>query len=147
MPAQPPLPRPSSEAAAAANEVLRVLLADDTLFLDSASVGQMLSGDSEVANPKRIATSARQSGTIFAIWDGSFYRYPRFQFDVNGKPRERLVELIALLPSDVDGSRRDAALWLYHPDWAFDGRTPAEIFPEDADRVIRTLRRLKGDDE
>ena len=98
----------------------------------------------------RIALSAvhllRKGRHIFAIWDGSAYRYPRFQFDDAGQPRPETPSLIDLLPRDASGSNRDAALWLFAPDALLDGWTPADAFPEEPERVLRIARRRRGID-
>lgn len=130
------LPPPSARAAEAAGEVLRLLLADTTRFLDSETVCRMLSGNRDQATPNRIASRARKAGLVIGVWDGSAFRYPAFQFDDRGQPLERLPDLIGLLPIDADGSYRNAALWLFAPDAALDDRSPADVFATDPDRVI-----------
>ena len=80
------------------------------------------------------------------MWDGNAYRYPAFQFDDAGQPRDDVQDLIALLPRDGDGSGRAAALWLFAPDAAFGGDSPASAFLTGPHRVIAVARRRRGDD-
>lgn len=130
------VPPPSAKAAAAAEEVLSALLADTTRFLDSDTVDRHLGGDAHHAAPRMVASHARKEGRIIGAWDGSAFRYPVFQFDDVGQPLKRLPELISILPMDADGSMRNAMLWLFAPDGALGERSPAEVFPIDAGRVI-----------
>lgn len=141
-PPQPP------QAGDAASVFLRELLADEVRFLDSASVGRALTGNPEHANPKMATTRARQRRQIFGIWDGNAYRYPAFQFSHTGQPRAEVASLVEWLPRDADGTNRDAALWLYSPDAALRGNTPAEMFPVDPEAVIELARARRdgGDD-
>lgn len=127
-------------------DMLQTLLADNARFLDSAAVGRAITGNPDHAHPKMAATRARQAGRIFGVWDGNAYRYPAFQFDDAGQPRDDVQDLIALLPRDGDGSGRAAALWLFAPDAAFGGDSPASAFLTDPHRVIAVARRRRGDD-
>jgi len=120
---------------------MKALLGNPTLFLDSESVGRALlriSGRSD--EPKKESMRWRREGLIFGAWDGRHYRYPRFQFDLNGRPLASIIALVELLPRDFDGTGRDAAMWLFAEDAALDGRTPADVFPGDPNRVIRLAR-------
>lgn len=127
---------PSAKAAAATEEVLSALLADTTRFFDSDTVGRHLSGDAQHAAPRIVAGHARNEGRIIGAWDGRAFRYPAFQFDDFGQPLKRLPELISISPTDADGSRRNAMLWLFAPDGALGERSPAEVFPIEPGRVI-----------
>lgn len=132
-------PQPAA-ASATANSWLATLLADTDRFRDSACVGLALSGNRDHANPKMVTTQARRCGQVFGVWDGNAYRYPTFQFDAAGQVRPEVPALINVLPRDADGSGRDAALWLYAPDAALDGHSPAEAFATAPNRVITLAR-------
>ena len=136
-------------AAEAARAHLDALLRDDARFLDSVAVGRLLSGNPDHANPKMLTTRARQARRLFGAWDGNAYRYPAFQFGPDGQPVAEMPALIAVLPRDPgenDGGR-DAAAWLFAPDAALNGRTPADMFVDDPARVIELARiRRDGDD-
>lgn len=134
-----------------ATDILAELLHSDRC-LDSTAVGQALLGGRLHSNPKMVASRQRKAGAILGVWDGNGFRYPSFQFHPYGHPdagrvRPEVAALIAELPRDADGSGRDAALWLFAPDAALDGRTPAEVFPEDPDRVITLARQRRGGDD
>ena len=92
------------------------------------------------------ATRGRKERRVFAVWDGRTYRYLRFQFDDAGLPRPETPALIQLLPRQSDGSNRGAALWLYAPDALLDGKTPAKVFPENPEGMLRDARRRRGID-
>ena len=51
-----------------------------------------------------------------------------------------------MLPKERDGTvGNEAIIWVFAPDHAFDGKTPAELFPWEPDRVIVEARiRLDG---
>jgi hypothetical protein len=140
-----PPPPQSCEATEFVRRFLADLLSDGERFLDSDTVGHALSGP-RVVDPKAAATRGRKDREVFAVWDGSAYRYPRFQFNDAGQPRPKTPSLIDLLQRDASGSNRDAALWLFAPDALLDGRTPAEVFPEEPERVLRIARRRRGID-
>lgn len=139
-------PLPSPAAVAAGNARLHRLLTDSKQFLSSTDVGFALARDRTHPDPKGLATIARKASRIFGVWDGVAYHYPCFQFDADGQPKNCVTALIDALPRDAAGSWREAALWLFQPDAALDGRTPAAVFVEDPLRVIELARRRRGDD-
>lgn len=119
--------------------VLRELLADESLWLDSAAVGKRL--DASSIDPKAAASQARRAGRIFAAWDGHHFHYPAFQFERDGGPCAELSELIEALPRERDGTvGLDAVLWVFAPDLAFDGKSPAELFAAQPERIIKEAR-------
>lgn len=120
-------PDPSPASAAAADRILEALVNDVTRVLD------------QLPGTVRVEHS-------FRVFHGGRWVYPRFQFTEDGRPRPGLEDLKAVLPKDVDDGNRDAALWLFAPDDAFEGATPAEVFPTASDKVIAVAReRLSGD--
>jgi len=138
------MPLASALAAHAADEVLRALLNDVTRFLDGETVGRRLLGTaSPAARPH--ADAARRAGRIIGAWDGSEFRYPAFQFDGRGQPLARLPDLLAVLSDVRSDGGRDAVLWLFAPDAALGGRSPADAFPHEPDRVV-ALRQHRLDD-
>lgn len=119
--------------------ILLSFLDNETLCLDSATVGMRIDASSN--DPKSVASQARKEGKIFAGWNGQHYRYPAFQFAPNGGPRAKTGQLVEALPKERDGTiGNDAVLWVFSPDHAFDGKTPAELFPHEPDRVIVETR-------
>ena len=132
-------PQPAC-AAEIAQEEINLLLADSDRFFDSERVGLAIAGKLTHSNAKMVTSRARRRGSIFGAWDGNAYRYPVFQFDVDGKPRKYVSALVNALPRDADGSGRDAVLWLFTPDATLDGRSPADVFCEDPNQVIALAR-------
>lgn len=114
-------PPPSAAAAAGAERVL------DALVADSARVGPRPPAGAPVAQ----AIAFEHAGQSW---------YPRFQFTADGALRADVDTLKASLPRDEDGGFRDAALWLYAPDHAFGGQTPAEAFAATPKHVVDVAR-------
>jgi hypothetical protein len=114
-------PPPSPEEAAAAERILARLLGDPNLVLEQPPNGL----DAQDA---------------IRVWHEGRWVYPRFQFTEDGRLRDGVVELKEVLPRDVDDGNRDAALWLYAPDDAFDAQTPADVFAWSSDRVVAVAR-------
>lgn len=124
---------------ASAKHLLSQLLAQTGAWLDSATVGRRI--EPLAADGKVAASTARREGRIFAYWDGERFHYPAFQFETGGGPRAATRRLVDVLPRDRDGSvGTDAVLWVFAPDDALSGRTPAVVFPEDPERVIQLAR-------
>ena len=123
--------------------VLRQLLAQPEIWLDSSAVG--LRVDPSCASEKSAASVARREGRIFGLWDGERFYYPAFQFEPGGGPRSATERLVQVLPRDRGGNvGTDATLWVFAPDDALDGSTPAEVFVSDPERVI-SLARIRRD--
>ena len=118
--------------------VLRKLLAVESLWLDSTAAGLRLEPGS--ADPKAVASLARREEKILAAWDGQCFHYPVFQFQSRG-PCPRVAELVEVLPREKDGALGlDAVLWMFTPDYAFDGKSPAELFAKQPTRIIEEAR-------
>lgn len=124
--------------------ILLSFLDNESLCLDSTTVGMRIDASSN--DPKSVASQARKERKIFGGWNGHQYCYPAFQFEPNGGPRPKTGQLIDVLPKERDGTvGNDAVLWVFWPDNAFDGKTPADVFPLEPDRVIEEARiRLAG---
>jgi hypothetical protein len=130
-----------------ADHILLSLLARPGAWLDSASVGVRV--DPSASDPKAAASLARREERIFALWDGERFHYPTFQFEIEDGPRASTGRLIQVLPRDRNGLvGTDAVLWVFSPDDALGGHTPAEVFPLDPERVIALAHARKhGDGE
>lgn len=124
--------------------VLQRLLLVEGLLLDSTAAGLRL--DPTAIDPKAVAAKARREEKIFAAWDGHHFHYPAFQFDGLRPPRFWTGELIKVLPRNRDGTvGLEAVLWMLSPDLAFDGRSAADLFVVQPERVIEEARiRLAG---
>lgn len=97
--------------------------------------------DASSSDPKAVASKSRREKKIFGGWDGHCCRYPAFQFEPNGGPRPKTGQLIEVLPKQRDGTvGNEAVFWVFSPDHAFDGKSPAELFPLEPDRVIEETR-------
>jgi hypothetical protein len=121
------------------NTIFQQFLANESLWLDSMAVGLRI--DANSSDPKAVAGQARRDEKIFAAWDGERYHYPAFQFEPDGGPRSQTAKLIKVLPRESDGRLGlDAVFWVFWPDYAFDGKTPAEAFTLEPERVIEEAR-------
>jgi len=119
--------------------ILLSFLDNESLCLDSTTVGLWI--DATSTDPRDVAKQARQARKIFAGWNGHHYRYSAFQFESNGGPRPKTGQFIEVLPRERDGTvGNDAVLWAFSPDNAFDGKTPAELFPLEPDWVTEVAR-------
>jgi hypothetical protein len=119
-----------------------LLVSDEARWRSSEEVGLAL--DPLAFDPKTLAAQARREGRIFAAWDGARFHYPSFQFDAAGQPRSLAQELVRVLPSDESNMvGNEACLWVFQPDGALDGHSPAELFPKDPERVIDLARRRR----
>lgn len=127
-------------------ETLRLLLRDNGAWLSAAQVGARLQPES--AEPSAVAVAAQRVGQVLAAIDGDNIWFPAFQFDASARRYADLDALLVVLPRERDRSLGlDAVLWMFQPDNALGGRTPAEIFPDDPPRVIALAkRRLFGSD-
>ena len=122
-----------------AESILRQLLTQPEHWLDSVAVGRRV--DPTASDEKHAAGIARREERIFAYWDGVCFHYPAFQFQAGGGPRAATERLVQVLPRDRDGTvGTDATLWVFAPDDALDGSTPAEVFVSDPERVILLAR-------
>lgn len=123
---------------------IRSLLAIESLWLDSATVGLRI--DPAASDPKTIAKQLRQEEKLFAAWDGERYHYPAFQLLEGAGPHPRIAELINVLPRDSNRTvGLDAVMWVFAPDTAFSGHSPADTFANDPDLVIEEARiRIEG---
>lgn len=123
---------------------IRSLLAVETLWLDSATVGLRI--DPSSSDPKAVTSKLRKEEKLFAAWDGQHYHYPVFQFLEGGEPHPKIADLIKVLPRDSNRTvGLDAVMWVFAPDNAFTGKTPAEVFAAEPDLVIEEARiRLEG---
>lgn len=76
------------------------------------------------------------------------YRYPPWQFRLDGRPVDQLTEILAVLrdfgpfPREVNGLRRTIgwgdAEWFLSPHALLDGATPASTLGANPARVLRT---------
>lgn len=138
-------PTQAPVAIAAVEQVLSSLFKEVGLWRDSESVGRALKPMAD--DPKAVGSKARLNEQVFAAWDGTNFRYPSFQFDSDGEPLPMTAQLIAVLPRDANGKvGHDAVLWVFSPDAALDGETPATVFPREPSRVVSlaSLRRSGG---
>lgn len=61
--------------------------------------------------------------------------------------RSKIEQLIEALPKERDGTVvNDAVLWVFWPDHAFAGKTPADVFPLEPCRVINEALIRRGGD-
>jgi len=109
---------------------------------DGKRVAQM-AGTQIGTNPNQYAARLRSQGLLLGVWvahDRS-YVHPDFQFDRSGRARPEVAELLKILPGMDDRGGWQRAFWLYSPHALLEGKTPAEVFATQAERVIEVARR------
>jgi hypothetical protein len=102
-----------------------------------------LAGAQIGANPNQYAARLRAQGSLLGVWStpDRSYVHPDFQFDRLGKVRPEVAELLAILPDKDDRGGWQRAFWLYSPHALLEGRTPADVFANQPERVIEVARR------
>lgn len=88
--------------------------------------------------PDVYARRLRRARELFGVRFRGRSLHPAFQFDSHGGRRPFLRGLLVELPYESNGW--DSAFWLFQPSRALDGRSPAEAFPEEPERVVKHAR-------
>ena len=91
-------------------------------------------------------------GRVLAVWvrEVGEHRYPGFQFDAQGHLIPQMTLLLDLLRGPgglTDEANQSGWLeveWLYAPHVLLDGRSPAECFTADPERVLAVAREEFG---
>lgn len=91
-------------------------------------------------------------GRVLAVWvrEVGEHRYPGFQFDRQGQLSPLMKPLLDLLrgPNGLTDEAIPSGWleveWLYAPHVLFDGRSPADCFPEDPEGVLAVAREEFG---
>lgn len=124
------------------NAALQRFLANSDLWLASKEAGRRVCA--EARDPKLAARQAREAEAVFAVWDGTHFLYPAFQFDQAGGTRPHLAKLVSALPRDHDGMvRAHAALWMFRIHPGLGNKTPADAFPSMPLEVIELANSTK----
>jgi hypothetical protein len=76
------------------------------------------------------------------VWSAPARRfvYPAFQFDTRGGIRPEVAGLLKVLPDEDDRGGWQRAFWLYSPHALLEGRTPADVFGHEPQRVIQVAK-------
>jgi hypothetical protein len=102
-----------------------------------------LAGAQIGTNPNQYAARLRSQGWLFGVWSTQdrSYIHPDFQFDRLGMVRPEIADLLTILPDKDDRGGWQRAFWLYSPHALLEGKTPADVFVAQPERVIEVARR------
>ncbi|MBB3923688.1 hypothetical protein [Xanthomonas arboricola] len=132
----PPEARPADAAAARRLHLSRA-------WPTAAEVSRQLG--STAGNGSHRANQLRRDGQLLGVWLPSeqAYRFPVWQFGVDGRPVPPLAELLALLRGAGGMDTQDRLTsgwgeveWFLTPHALLDGASPAEVLPDDSARVL-----------
>lgn len=92
-------------------------------------------------NARQKPARLRKTGQLLGVWVDAEnrYLYPPFQFH-RDELRPEMKTLLSILPPD-NGSGWGRAQWFYTPHTLLSGKTPAEVFARDPNRVIEVATR------
>lgn len=132
---------PSSSGAAVTDLDRRREMAKD--WPDANTVNKLLG--SSAGNFRQKPARLRQAGQLLGAWVAgeNRYRYPPFQFNREGLAPQ-IGDLMKILPVD-NGSGWGRLQWFYTPHSLLQGKTPAEVFEIDPDRVVLIAKRQYSD--
>lgn len=153
---------PTDDAIGAALPGLDNLTAGESVMLEAASQREALAAqwfsaaqvDARFGAPPsgngHIASEWRRAGHLLGVYVANpkpSYRYPPWQFRLDGRPVDQLTEILAVLrdfgpfPREMNGLRRTTgwgeAEWLLSPHELLDGATPASALGTNPARVLR----------
>lgn len=105
-----------------------------------------------VARKLTVLEGLADDGRVLAVWvrEVGEHRYPCFQFDRQGQLSPLMKPLLDLLrgPNGLTDEPRPSGWleveWLYAPHVLLDGRSPAECFPAEPERVLAAAREEFG---
>lgn len=116
-------------------------------WLTAAQVSEQLGSSAE--NGSQAATQRRKVGAILGVWVPSerAYRYPNWQFKLDGQPVWQMAEILRLLRENggmAKTERRTSGWseteWFLTPHVLLDDRPPAEMLIAEPDRVLKAAR-------
>jgi hypothetical protein len=131
---------PPARAAAAAPAQRQALSRD---WPTAADVSRQLGSTAENASHR--ANQLRRDGQLLGVWlpPEQAYRFPAWQFGVDGRPVLQLAELLALLRGPGGMAVQDRLTsgwaeveWFLTPHALLDGASPAEVLASDPARVL-----------
>jgi hypothetical protein len=109
-------------------------------FLTSAQVAERAHCAVLGRNSGRFASRLRCEGRLLGAKRGVQYLHPAFQFGDNGEVLPAMLSLFPLLPTEERDGGWARVFWCFQPHAGLDGQSPAEVFPNDAQRVIDVAR-------
>jgi hypothetical protein len=103
----------------------------------------LMAGTQSATNPNQYAARLRSLSRLLGVWvaQRKTFVHPTFQFDRLGQLRSEVGELLAILPDKGDRGGWERAFWLYSPHALLEGKTPADVFIDDPQRVIAVAKR------
>lgn len=130
------VPTPAMVLQARRNSAARMQLAEEFGLLTSAEIADL--NQSAAENRAALANGWKQAGKIFSVRLHGRDYFPGFQFDPDGRPREVIARLLAILGA---GSGWDTALWFLGDNGYLDGDRPVDRLEGDAEPLLEAARR------
>jgi len=114
----------------------------DLNWPDGKRVAQ-LAGAQSVTNPNQYATRLRSQRRLLGVWSAQrkTFFHPMFQFDRLGQLRPEVEKILEVLPNKDDRGGWERAFWLYSPHALLEGKTPADVFVGDPQKVIAVAQK------
>jgi hypothetical protein len=109
----------------------------------------LMAGTQSATNPNQYAARLRSLRRLLGVWAAQrkTFVHPTFQFDRLGQLRPEVGELLDILPDKDDRGGWERAFWLYSPHGLLEGKTPADVFTDDPQRVIAVAKREFAGDQ
>jgi hypothetical protein len=131
------LPTPAVVLQARRNAAARTGLLSEFGALTAAQVAELAGSDAK--NTSALAGRWRREGRLVAVEHHGTIYYPAFQFDVDGKPKQAVAEVLKHL-GDPSMTAWQQALWFTSANGWLDGRRPVDLFDNEVDAVVAAAR-------
>lgn len=132
-----PLPTPPVVLQARRNAEARAALLSEFGALTAAQVSEL--AGSEAKNTSALAGRWRREGRLIAVEHHGTMYYPGFQFDIDGKPKAPVAEVLKHL-SHPSMTLWQQALWFTSANGWLDGRRPVDVLDEEGEAVVDAAR-------
>jgi len=109
-------------------------------WLTATEVARLMHLPKHVADEINYETinNMKQDRRLFGVKYRGEVLYPLFQFAENGSPKFEMAMVLSILPRDEYGWA--AAFWFFQSTALLDGKSPANVYVQDAVAVIRAAR-------
>jgi hypothetical protein len=131
------LPTPAVVLQARRNAAARTGLLSEFGALTAAQVAELAGSDAK--NTSALAGRWRREGRLVAVEHHGTIYYPAFQFDVDGKPKQAVADVLKHL-GDPSMTAWQQALWFTSANGWLDGRRPVDLFDNEVDAVVAAAR-------
>ena len=131
------LPTPAVVLQARRNAQARAQLLIEFGALTASQVAELAGSDAK--NRSALAGRWRREGRLIAVEHHGTIYYPGFQFDVDGKPKPAVAEIVRQL-AEPSITPWQQALWFTSANGWLDGRRPVDMIDDDVAAVLAAAR-------